>query len=260
MPRPLVSVLLPVRDEAPYLAEALTSLSKQSFEDFEVLVVDDGSTDDSAEIAAEHVRDDSRFRLLRGRRRGIVAALEVARAAARGSLLARMDGDDVAFPHRLAAQSQAWTAERACERWQPRRDAGTASISSPSHSTAAPLRTGPRLVTPSSHSRAPQATVPGTRTWPRRTCPAAGAGAAPRRTGPSLRHSLVTLSRASGDGAWHRDVAARDMSRGAAESEPAGLRSSGLWRCGQRALRIASIRSHLPIFDRPGMPSRFAIS
>src|SRR5438876_71665 len=51
---PLVSVLLPVRDEAPYLAEALASISEQTLEDFETIVVDDGSTDESAEIAVAH--------------------------------------------------------------------------------------------------------------------------------------------------------------------------------------------------------------
>jgi CDP-glycerol glycerophosphotransferase len=57
-------VLLPVRDEAPYLAEALASLSAQTFGDFEVLVVDDGSRDSSVEIAEAHARDDARFHVL----------------------------------------------------------------------------------------------------------------------------------------------------------------------------------------------------
>ena len=108
---PLVSVLLPVRDEAPYLAGALASLSAQTLEDFEVLVVDDGSTDGSAEVAAEHARADPRFRVLRGPARGLVAALERARGAARGRFLARMDGDDVALPGRLEAQVDALETE-----------------------------------------------------------------------------------------------------------------------------------------------------
>jgi glycosyltransferase involved in cell wall biosynthesis len=101
---PLVSVLLPVRDEAPYLGEALASLSAQTLDDFEVLVVDDGSCDGSAEIAEAHAREDPRFRVLRRPSGGLVAALELARDEARGRYLARMDGDDVALPRRLEVQ------------------------------------------------------------------------------------------------------------------------------------------------------------
>jgi len=99
-----VSVPLPVRDEEPFLGEALASLSAQTLADFEVLVVDDGSRDASAEIAAEHARADHRFRVLRQEARGLVPALERARAEARARLIARMDGDDVSLPERLEAQ------------------------------------------------------------------------------------------------------------------------------------------------------------
>jgi glycosyltransferase involved in cell wall biosynthesis len=100
-----------VRDEAPYLAEALASLSTQTLEDFEVVVVDDGSTDGSAEIAQAHAADDSRFRVVSQLRAGLVAALECARDEARGSFLARMDGDDVALPSRLELQVAALEQE-----------------------------------------------------------------------------------------------------------------------------------------------------
>jgi glycosyltransferase involved in cell wall biosynthesis len=99
--------LLPVRDEASFLDEALGSLSAQTFEDFEVIVVDDGSTDGSAEIASAHALDDRRFRLVQQEPWGIVAALQRASAEARGRYLARMDGDDVALPHRLELQVDA---------------------------------------------------------------------------------------------------------------------------------------------------------
>jgi len=104
---PHVSILVPVRNEAEYLSEALVSLSAQTFPDIEAIVVDDGSTDGSAEIAEAHARQDSRFRVLRQDPAGIVAALERGRVEARGSLLARMDGDDVALPGRLDAQVEA---------------------------------------------------------------------------------------------------------------------------------------------------------
>jgi glycosyltransferase involved in cell wall biosynthesis len=104
MSRPRVSVLLPVRDEEPYLAECLESLSAQTLSDFEVLVVDDGSTDASPAIAAEHARADSRFHVLRQEAAGMVAASERARAEAQAPLIARMDADDVALPERLELQ------------------------------------------------------------------------------------------------------------------------------------------------------------
>jgi glycosyltransferase involved in cell wall biosynthesis len=108
---PLVSVLVPVRDEAPFLAESLKSLSGQTLSDLEVVVVDDGSEDGSAEIAERHARADARVRVIRQERLGLVAALERARSEAHGALLARHDGDDVALPERLEAQVEALLAE-----------------------------------------------------------------------------------------------------------------------------------------------------
>jgi glycosyltransferase involved in cell wall biosynthesis len=108
---PHVSVLLPVRDESRFLGAALASLSAQTFAAFEAIVVDDGSSDGSAAIAEAHARRDPRFRVLRQPRAGLVAALERARADARGRLLARMDGDDEALPGRLEAQVAALEEE-----------------------------------------------------------------------------------------------------------------------------------------------------
>jgi len=100
-------VVLPVRDEERHLAECLESLSAQTLSDFEVIVVDDGSSDASAAIAEEHARRDPRFRIVRQPPAGMVAASERARAEARAPLLARMDADDVALPERLELQAAA---------------------------------------------------------------------------------------------------------------------------------------------------------
>jgi glycosyltransferase involved in cell wall biosynthesis len=109
---PRVSVLLPVRDEERHLAECLESLSAQTLSEFEVIVVDDGSTDASAAIAKEHARRDPRFRVVRQEPAGVVAASERARAEAQAPLIARMDADDVALPQRLELQVAAIENER----------------------------------------------------------------------------------------------------------------------------------------------------
>lgn len=101
---PPVSVLLPVRDAARWLDEAAASLEAQTFADFEVLAVDDGSSDASPDLLRAWAERDRRVRVVRQEASGIVPALERARALARGTFLARMDADDVAEPERLARQ------------------------------------------------------------------------------------------------------------------------------------------------------------
>ena len=99
---PRVSVILPVRDGERFLREALQSVLAQTLDDFELLVVDDGSTDGTAAILDE-VQDD-RLRVLRQGPLGLVAALNLGIAEARAPYLARMDADDVSLPERLERQ------------------------------------------------------------------------------------------------------------------------------------------------------------
>jgi len=103
-PHPLVSVLLPVRDGAAHLDEALASLRAQTLRDFEVVAVDDGSSDATPRILEAWADRDPRIRVLRQEPAGIAAALERAREAARAPFLARIDADDVAHPRRLERQ------------------------------------------------------------------------------------------------------------------------------------------------------------
>jgi glycosyltransferase involved in cell wall biosynthesis len=99
-----VSVVLPYHQAEATLEEAVASVLAQRGVDLELLAVDDRSTDGGpARVAAIATRD-PRVRPLRSAGRGIVAALSAGVAAARGELLARMDGDDVCLPGRLAAQ------------------------------------------------------------------------------------------------------------------------------------------------------------
>ena len=101
---PSASVLLPCRDAAATLPEAIASLDAQTFGDFEVVAVDDGSRDETGALLDEWARRNPRVRTLHTPRQGIVAALETARGAATGRTLARMDADDVARPERLERQ------------------------------------------------------------------------------------------------------------------------------------------------------------
>jgi glycosyltransferase involved in cell wall biosynthesis len=100
---PLVSVLLPVRDGAATIGRALASVLSQSFEDFELLVLDDGSRDRTAEEVARY--PDPRVRWISdGRQRGLAWRLNQGIDLAQGRYLARMDADDICHPDRLRRQ------------------------------------------------------------------------------------------------------------------------------------------------------------
>ncbi len=107
---PAVSVLIPVRNCAAYLPLALESLAGQSFEDFEIIAVDNGSSDGTAEILRAWGRREPRLRAFRLRRPGLARSLNFAASKARAPLLARLDGDDIARPERLAVQVAAMRA------------------------------------------------------------------------------------------------------------------------------------------------------
>jgi GT2 family glycosyltransferase len=105
MPKhPLVSVILPVFNAKDYLHEAVDSILKQTFQDFELILMDDGSTDGSLQIAEEFARLDSRVRLFSDIHKGLGYWLNFGLSAAKGELVARMDADDVSLPQRLERQ------------------------------------------------------------------------------------------------------------------------------------------------------------
>ena len=101
---PAVSVLVPVYNGGVFLRAALESLRAQTFADFECLVLDDGSTDGSGELAQAIAAGDPRLRVIRRENRGLVATLNELLQVARGDLIARMDADDVALPDRFERQ------------------------------------------------------------------------------------------------------------------------------------------------------------
>jgi glycosyltransferase involved in cell wall biosynthesis len=101
---PGVSIVLPFRNEEHTIAECLASVAAQSFEEYEVLAIDDGTTDASTDVVARAAAADPRIRLLRTGRIGLVAALNRGLEEARAPLVARMDADDVMHRERLAEQ------------------------------------------------------------------------------------------------------------------------------------------------------------
>jgi glycosyltransferase involved in cell wall biosynthesis len=101
---PLVSVILPVYNAAPFLPEAIESILGQTYTPFELIIIDDQSTDGSRDIIADHVRLDKRVLTIFRNQRGIASAMNEGVRLARGEWIARMDADNIALPERLAVQ------------------------------------------------------------------------------------------------------------------------------------------------------------
>lgn len=109
--KPAVSVILPFYNAAQSLDRAIASIHRQTFQDWEMIALDDGSTDASADIAGRWTGRDRRIRVVHAPHGGVVAALQRACAEARAPFLARMDADDVSAPERLQRQI-AYMADR----------------------------------------------------------------------------------------------------------------------------------------------------
>jgi glycosyltransferase involved in cell wall biosynthesis len=107
---PTVSVVLPVYDVAGYLAECLESILTQSMPDFEIVAVDDGSTDTSPAILADYADRDPRLRVVRQPNAGLGAARNTGIDAARGQFLWFVDSDDLLAPGALQALLSPLTA------------------------------------------------------------------------------------------------------------------------------------------------------
>jgi glycosyltransferase involved in cell wall biosynthesis len=104
MPQPRISILLPVHNAAAFLSQCLDSLGRQSYDDYEVVAIDDGSTDDSANLLQRAASRDPRLRILERPHCGLVETLNHGLAQCQGEFVARMDADDVSHPRRLELQ------------------------------------------------------------------------------------------------------------------------------------------------------------
>ena len=101
---PLVSVLVPVYNAERYLNSAIRSVQNQTYQNLEIILVDDGSTDGSAAILSEMAAVDKRIVLISQKNGGISSALNQGILRASGYYVARMDADDLMLPHRIETQ------------------------------------------------------------------------------------------------------------------------------------------------------------
>lgn len=102
---PLISVIMPAYNAEKFIKQAIDSILNQTFKDFEFLIINDGSVDNTKMIIEDYVKCDARVKLInQERNQGIVAALNVGLKQALGKYIARMDSDDIARPDRFALQ------------------------------------------------------------------------------------------------------------------------------------------------------------
>ena len=101
MQAPLVSILTPFKNTASFLPECIESIKNQTYTNWELLIIDDGSNDSSFEIVQDYKNNDQRIKLFKNTGKGIIAALQLALKKANGALITRMDSDDIMPPNKL---------------------------------------------------------------------------------------------------------------------------------------------------------------
>jgi glycosyltransferase involved in cell wall biosynthesis len=111
----LISVILPVFNGGIYLADAVHSILNQTHQNIELIIINDGSTDQTGALLALWQKCDARIRVCSRPNRGLVASLNEGIDLAHGQWIARMDADDVSFPRRLECQLQLLTANPAID-------------------------------------------------------------------------------------------------------------------------------------------------
>ena len=101
MQAPVVSILIPFKNTAEYLPECLESILEQSYSNWEVLAVNDHSTDGSLRIVNHYVKIDARIKCFPNKGHGIIEALRTGYAKSRGQFVTRMDSDDLMTSNKL---------------------------------------------------------------------------------------------------------------------------------------------------------------
>jgi glycosyltransferase involved in cell wall biosynthesis len=102
MHKPVITVLMPTYNAGKYIGEAIASVLQQTFADFELLIVNDGSTDNTLDVINSF--NDERIIVIHQPNKGVAEALNIGLRQARGTYIARFDADDVCYPQRLQKQ------------------------------------------------------------------------------------------------------------------------------------------------------------
>lgn len=104
---PLVSVVIPAYNAATFIGQTLRSVMAQTYENLEIIVVNDGSQDETVDIVQDFSANDSRIRLLHQVNAGVAAARNLGIKSARGEFIAPVDADDIWYPNNIALQMEA---------------------------------------------------------------------------------------------------------------------------------------------------------
>ena len=98
---PLISIVTPFKNTAEFLPACLDSIINQTYTNWELLIVDDHSTDASYNIVLEYAQKDKRIKLFKNKSKGIISALQLAFIESEGDYITRMDSDDIMYPEKL---------------------------------------------------------------------------------------------------------------------------------------------------------------
>ena len=101
---PKISVIMSVFNGSKFLADAIQSILNQTFKEFELIIIDDGSTDNSLNIIRSFESGDSRIKVISKLNEGLAKSLNAAISASQGDFIARMDADDISYKNRLEKQ------------------------------------------------------------------------------------------------------------------------------------------------------------
>ena len=102
--KPLVSVVMSVYNDEQYLRQAIESILNQTFKNFEFIIIDDGSTDNSWKIIDHYAKQDRRIKVIHQKNHGLIYSLNKGLRLAKGTYIARQDGDDISENKRLKLQ------------------------------------------------------------------------------------------------------------------------------------------------------------